>query len=903
MSDCPIDHRDPVPDWIDAVADRFEAAWQTVKAPSIAAFVGNETGERRAALLMELIQVDLACRAKIGDRRKLADYGDEFPEVLQRLGTDIAQPTPWPQQLLAQQAVTDRPPIAGYENLGKLGEGGMGVVYKARHARLGRVVALKMIRAGAKARRRDLTRFKTEMEAVARLQHPNIVQLYEVGEHDGQPYCALEYLDGGNLAEKLAGTPWRARQAAQLIETLARAIHAAHQQNVIHRDLKPANVLLGIDGIPKISDFGLAKQLTGVSPEQVAEALLEPSASLTQTGEIVGSPSYMAPEQTQGKPNEVGAPADIYGLGAILYELLTGRPPFKGETMLDTLEQVRTQDPVPPTRLQPKLPRDLETICLKTLAKIPSQRYATAGDLADDLRRLLDGKPIQARSVSHAEKLWRWCRRNPFIAIPSAAALLLLVGFVSVLSVSAVLVWQANKGLSDSLERERQNSYYKSIALAEREWSANNLNRMKQLLDACPADLCDWEWRYLKRLPLQDSACLRHPASVLSAMFSPDGQWIASGGHDGQVRIWNAATGRERFSFPAHANHLRWVSFSPNGRRLATASWDETAKVWCLDPQRGASSVSLLYTLPHDSGVSYVSFSPDGERIATASKELKLWDAASGRELQTLEGRSCVVFSPDGQCLAYGGPDRTVRIWDSRSRQERFNLRGHTANVMSVMFSRDGRWLVSTSADQSTRADGETIIWDTQTGQQVRTLHGHTGWIHTAVFSPDGQRLATGGLDGIVKLWNPQNGQEVLSLRGHRGLIRSLRFSPDGTRLMSACDDRTVRLWDSRHLESETGQEYLTLSPHGGGLNSVALSPKGRWLASIAADGMMRVWEVKLGRDVESSLVYVTPDCGGKVAFSQNGQFIACGGGSPRFGPRTLGRGLLPSPRATSPWP
>jgi serine/threonine-protein kinase len=290
----------------------------------------------------------------------------------------------------------------------------MGVVYQAWQTGLNRVVALKMIRAGDLADERDLARFHTEAEAVARLQHPNIVQIHESGQHQGRLYMALEYVDGGSLRRELAGTPWPARRAAQLVETLARAMHHAHRQGVVHRDLTPNNVLLTRDGQPKISDFGLAKIVVGSGP------------TLTQTGAFMGTPSYAAPEQAACK-KDVGPAADVYALGAILYECLMGRPPFKAETPLETLRQVESQEPVAPSRLQPTVPRDLSTICLKCLHKEPARRYASALALAEDLGRFLAGLPVRARPMGRTERLWRWWRRSPAAArLPGAAALLLL---------------------------------------------------------------------------------------------------------------------------------------------------------------------------------------------------------------------------------------------------------------------------------------------------------------------------------------------------------------------------------------------------------------------------------------------------------------------------------------------
>ncbi|HVS35761.1 MAG TPA: serine/threonine-protein kinase, partial [Gemmataceae bacterium] len=312
------------------------------------------------------------------------------------------------------------PAISGYEVLGELGRGGMGVVYKARQLRLNRLVAVKMVLAGVHAASTDLVRFLAEAEAAAQLQHANIVQVHEVGNHGGLPFISLEYVDGGTLAQKLKGTPLPPREAAGLTTALGRAVQYAHQHGVVHRDLKPGNVLLTADGTPKIADFGLAKR-SAAGP------------GMTQTGAVIGTPSYMAPEQAECK-KDVGPAADVYALGAILYELLTGRPPFQAPTPLDTVLQVISHDPVPPRRLQPKVPRDVETICLKCLEKDPKKRYVSAAALADDLNRFLADRPILARPVGRLERAWRWRRRNPVVAGLAAAlavGALVAVGFLS----------------------------------------------------------------------------------------------------------------------------------------------------------------------------------------------------------------------------------------------------------------------------------------------------------------------------------------------------------------------------------------------------------------------------------------------------------------------------------------
>src|SRR5262245_22565102 len=297
------------------------------------------------------------------------------------------------------QSRNEWPLIPGYEILGELGHGGMGVVYKARQVSLGRLVALKMILAGTYARPHDLARFRTEVRAVAHLQHPHIVQFYDAGEHDGKPYFALEFLGGGSLARNFGGRPLKPRQAAQLVKTLAGAMQYAHQRGIVHRDLKPSNVLLTEEGIPKITDFGLAKQL-------------EADSTLTQSGTIIGTPSYMAPEQARGETKDIGPLVDVYALGAILYELLTGRPPFRAHTPVDTILQVRSEKPVPPSRLQPAVPRTLEAVCLKCLHKEPGKRYTHARTLGEDLQRFLVGEPVLALPITPLQRATRWTKRN-----------------------------------------------------------------------------------------------------------------------------------------------------------------------------------------------------------------------------------------------------------------------------------------------------------------------------------------------------------------------------------------------------------------------------------------------------------------------------------------------------------
>jgi serine/threonine-protein kinase len=411
---------------------------------------------------------------------KLGPVGtvDYAPEAMPPDGPEPSQVTGGADaadtQVPRPRVLTHPKRVAGYEILGVLGHGAAGVVYRARQPGLNRQVALKMILSAGHASDHELARFRAEADAVARLQHPNIVQIYEVGEDDGRPFLSLEYVDGTTLDKHIHGTPQLPRTAAMLVQTLAQAVEFAHRHGIIHRDLKPGNVLIQIadwrlkiadlktDGksaipdlqsaIPKITDFGLAKQLGEDS-------------SHTRTGTILGTPGYMAPEQAQGLSRAVGPLADVYALGAILYELLTGRPPFRAPTVLETLEQVRTQEPVPPTRFQPRVPRDLETICLKCLQKDTARRYNSAGELAADLGRFVAGEPIRARPTRAAERLWRWARRNPRVAVLSATLAALVVLWAMS---SSALAWRL-KAQKDATEQARVQADENALAARRNE--------------------------------------------------------------------------------------------------------------------------------------------------------------------------------------------------------------------------------------------------------------------------------------------------------------------------------------------------------------------------------------------------------------------------------------------------
>ena len=401
---------------VDALLDLQSGYWAGGEPRSVEAILEFRPALRDCPdLVLDLIYHEVVLRQRWGDSPRLEEYVERFPHLADSLRTQFevhhalqagASPLPTiPGGPAAQPAPF--PNLPGFEILAELGHGGMGMVYKAKDNRLNRLVALKMLRAEAVVNGVRQHRFRSEAEAMARLEHPNIVRVYEVGEYEGRPYFAMELISGDSLEQQLKGVPQPPHRSARLMETLARAVHAAHARQLVHRDLKPANVLLAGGevtsdpwALPKITDFGLVKRLDDVDPE-------------TQSGDILGTPCYMAPEQAYGRNTAVGPRTDVWALGAMLYELLTGRPPFRGETVWDTLQQVGRQEPVPPRRLQPKVPRDLETICLKCLHKEPARRYASALALADDLGLFLAGQSIKARPLPWWEHAWRYMWSRP----------------------------------------------------------------------------------------------------------------------------------------------------------------------------------------------------------------------------------------------------------------------------------------------------------------------------------------------------------------------------------------------------------------------------------------------------------------------------------------------------------
>ncbi len=758
------------------------------------------------------------------------------------LGVGLAQPGPQPlgPGFLDDLPLTDRQSLIArkYRVLDVLGRGGMGVVYRAYQENLERVVALKMISSGAHASAEERERFLREARVAGRLQHPGIVAIHDWGEDEGVPFFSMEFVQGRNLAEVVRESgPMEARRAARLMRSAAQAVAYAHRENVLHRDLKPQNLLLTGQDEVKVTDFGLAKSLD-----------LDPT--FTATGQVLGTASYMAPEQERGA-GTAGRAADVYGLGAVLYHLLTGRPPFVGNALGDVLAQVRHEDPIPPCRLNQGVPVDLESICLRCLEKEPSRRYASAEDLAEDLHRFHNGEPVHARPVSNWRRGLRWARRKPVISSLAAALL------VTVLAGLLLVVWQWRRA-----EAAR--------ARAEATRDQLEVQHANQLLtDADGTEGVAYLASILARNPGNAVARTRLLAAIASrpyahpvapglaldgsawAVACGEGDRFVMGEYTDRVHLWNpgsdsprtirrdgfrvldvAAVGDESLVAwlpSAHAIHVEDVSaasnavrrlehpaaveaarFSARASRLVARIRDGSSLAWRLD----RNPLPPPTALAHQEGATDVAFTPDEGRLVIGhpAGRLEVWDLDSGRLLAARDlpnaGPEAVVCSPDGQRIAVMFRDGSARQFRLSDLETMGGTMQHEGGTTSISYSPDAGRLVTTSWDKTAR------LWRAATGTPLGQPLRHRGGVLRAEFSPDGLKVASASYDRTVRVWDSLTGAELCEPLRHSQLPGHPRFGSSGILLLTE-DASLVQVWALPEWRVQPAwRPHVLLFPH-----------------------------------------------------------------------------------------
>lgn len=767
-------------------------------------------------------------------------------------------------------------PLAGrqfgdYELLNEVARGGMGVVYRARQAKLNRTVAIKMILAGQLASEEDVSRFYSEAQAAANLDHPGIVPIYEVGCLDDQHFFSMGFVDGESLSKRVAERPLAPGEAAELTRLVASAIEYAHSKGIIHRDLKPANVLLDADGNPKLTDFGLARQMGGDS-------------QLTATGQVLGTPGYMPPEQAEGRTDELDERADVYSLGAILYTLLTGRSPFQAATLVETLRQVSEQPPVGVRQLNPNVPVDLETISHKCLEKDASKRYQSAQELVDELQRFLDGEPILARPITATARAWRWAQRNQTIAGLGALVSVLLLGLAiggPIVAFQQSELRESEASAKKKARKEAKNARDAEAVSKSAETSARTAESAakysaRQAREAADEEAIartraeDAEEQNRKMLYAADMTLARHAWDTANVFRTvgllqrhlPGPKQTDLRGFEWYYLARLTISNSDKIS---NDNMIHEMDVSPNGEIIAHASGVDV-----IHRQLKNVNVPLRFK-GHTGVVSTVRFSPDGKHMASASedKSVIVWNDAEPKIAARLEGHtnlvSTIAWSPDGRQLASGSWDQSVRVWDVEAAESIATLTAHNSELMSLAFSPDGLLMASAAKE------GPILLWKTEDFSQAGELaRPESDGAIDLTFSPDGRTLAAACVEPGIVLWNVAERKPTRKwVAGTKGTVR-IRFIREGTQLVAAGFDNTVSVWNA-----ETAERIATLRGHGSAVTGLGTIDDGRLIVTSSFDQSLRIWRNL--NDAESDIIESTGSRISALKKSHTGFLLAIG--------------------------